>query len=502
MKKMNVTFRVIACACIIAVSYPAMLASRFLLDEESVRTGLTEKSGDRKKSEFPPYIVTNISAQLIPNVKGAVRVSWDVDPDSTDEFIVGRSVEIPDTKEKALNASSIKLLPAGAPGMMIDSNLAPGAYYYVVLSKEKARNRDVEIYPDVNYTSSPVIVEKEAPPEQVRMFPPQVTLLHGHIINQTQIDLSWKAVDEPGIVYTVYRSGERLGSPEAIRKAERIAVITEKRESYVDKSITTSGMYFYAVTTKDIAGNEDLQLIPDQSYLANGLYVTFRTQAIISGLKAGLYENDRVELSWHGINAPNIEYVVYRHDKPIADVQRLAHSAPVGKVGPKMTSYIDKPTLPGIYYYAVLVRLEDATIDNTLRDGENYTVLPVEMKPAPHEPPGAEIKPPIVKKEPEKTPEIMPEAELPATPPMGVELIVKETFFKGRYAYAVKKLNNALKATDNEREAAMARLFIGRSLVEMKRYRESLPYFIMPDVKKHFPAEANFWREYAISRVR
>ena len=80
--------------------------------------------------------------------------------------------------------------------------------------------------------------------------------------------------------------------------------------------------------------------------------------------------------------------------------------------------------------------------------------------------------------------------------------MLRETFFRERYGLAVKRLRNIVSASDNEYEKAKARLFLGRSFLELGQYRESLSYFVMSDVTKYFPKESRFWREYALSRVR
>ena len=167
-------------------------------------------------------MVTRIKAQPIPDIRGAVRITWETDPSSMDDFIVGRSRVAPSTREKALAAISIKVIPAGSPGEIIDSNLPPGEYYYVVLSKDKVTAKEVDVYPDVNFTLAPVVIERAVTEAPARAFPDQVTLVHGRIINKTQVLLTWKSTSAQGIVYSVYRGGEPLKNPEAVRRAERV----------------------------------------------------------------------------------------------------------------------------------------------------------------------------------------------------------------------------------------------------------------------------------------
>ena len=91
----------------------------FLLDEVApAKEAREEKAPGEpvKRSDFPPHVVTRIKAQPIPDIRGAVRITWETDPSAMDDFIVGRSRVAPNTREKALAAISIKVIPAGSPG--------------------------------------------------------------------------------------------------------------------------------------------------------------------------------------------------------------------------------------------------------------------------------------------------------------------------------------------------------------------------------------------------
>jgi hypothetical protein len=213
----------------------------------------------------------------------------------------------------------------------------------------------------------------------------------------------------------------------------------------------------------------------------------------ISRLQVEPYEADSLKLMWNGIGPSTSEYLIYRYGKPITDTQKLALATFVDRVKADSTGYIDKNPGPGDHYYAVLVRLADASIDNTLKPGANYTLTPARVRPEMR-------KAAPVKKRPEIFPEKKEEPVFTSTDT--VDAVLKETFFRDQYAPAIKKLNNIITASDNEHEVAKAKLFIGRSLVELGRYRQSLRYFTMADVARHFPGESRFWREYAISRIR
>ncbi|OHD70144.1 MAG: hypothetical protein A2W19_04980 [Spirochaetes bacterium RBG_16_49_21] len=83
-----------------------------------------------------------------------------------------------------------------------------------------------------------------------------------------------------------------------------------------------------------------------------------------------------------------------------------------------------------------------------------------------------------------------------------VDIILKRTFFKGLFSRAVKELQNFVARSDNKREVSKARLFIARSYIEMGRYRKALDLLILPEVKKYFPNDANFWESFALSRIK
>jgi hypothetical protein len=73
-----------------------------------------------------------------------------------------------------------------------------------------------------------------------------------------------------------------------------------------------------------MAGNEDLQLIPDQSYMTRGVYVAFISEATVSELTARPHGDGAIRLTWKGVGSGSVEYLVYRYNRPITDVQRLA----------------------------------------------------------------------------------------------------------------------------------------------------------------------------------
>ena len=585
------------CIFIIIIFIHVKVYPEFLLDEEA-----EEVKEDKREIELPKDVVREIKAESITNIKGAIKISWKFHKDSDDDFIIGRSTYIPDTIEKVMKAISIKVVPAGAKPTVIDSNLPPGAYYYCILAKKKIMDKSIKLYPDFNYTTNPVIIEKEIIAPPIKTIPMQVTLIHARVFSKRMVLLTWRGIESRGIVYTIYRGNTQLDSPEKLQRAEKIALITDDRESFVDKTISKSGIYYYAVTTKNIEGNEDLHLIPDQSCISTGVYITIGDQKTVSNIQARLTDKGSIKISWIGLDSGISEYLLYRYHKPISDDERLALSTFVDRINIGETSYIDHYPGFGNHYYAILTKMGDGTINTKLIKGNNFISAPIsttsigkpiQIKAISTEAKANKVKimwrfmgnqgnrnykivrsisriktlidvtrsfivdyvnifdksyvfdapssgkyyyaivpedlkrhrgykiiegvnttedPVIIKRRKKKSPklEIAREEEYSLNKDFyegkwkivhEVDIILQVFFFQGKYNIAIKELQDIIKSSDNEYEIAKAKYFIGRSLLEMKRYRKSIKFLLLPDVQKHFPLESKFWYEYAISKV-
>lgn len=378
--KRNKYFLLIAASMLAGILlHSGLVFPQFLSEDPGVKKKKTKTQRSEaasRKRELANYIVRNIKAARVPDVQGAIRVTWQTAPGNDDDFIVGRSRFIPFTAEKALRADSIKVVPAGADPVIIDSGLPPGEYFYVILSRDNVRDKNIQLYPDVNYTSMPVVIEQNVPSGGGGVAPELITLIHGMVINKTQVLLTWRGSELPGIIYTVYRSSESLNSPAKMRSGLRVTTITDGSESFVDKSIKKTGNYYYAVTTRDLSGNEDLQLVPDQSYSTTGLFISLG-ESVVGGLNAQLSGSRSVKLSWAGDTQLRGNYIIYRSDRAIANSEVLALSEKIGSVETNIFRYVDLNPGIGRHFYAVLTQSSQGKIDANFIEGTNYTIYPV-----------------------------------------------------------------------------------------------------------------------------
>ncbi len=596
MKKIKKITTTILVFCTCAMVIPTVQA-QFLLDDGEEQVIQPEK--EKRSKGLPPHIARGIRALPVDNVDGAVKITWDIDPESSDVFIVGRTAILPDSKETALSATSMKVVPAGADTVAIDSNLPPGQYYYVVLARKKIQSGDIELYPDVNYTSRAVVIEGKYAKRQAKSYPDQVTLIHARVINKTQVLLTWKGLNQDNIAYNIYRDVKPINTPKKIKNAKKVATVKGSMESYIDRNINDTGNYYYAITTRDMTGNEDLQLIPDQSYLATGVYVVVKGNVTVKNIKTRIQDDGIVKITWDTAGIKAQEFLLYRHEEPVKNAEMLALSDSLGAVDSKYNEYLDKNPPSGKHYYAVLTKLADGSIDTTLLKGENYNVEPVTLgKPIKitrieasktkngvsitwqyrgssrskyyklyrtEDMPSSSLKikdaylvdivnvvsgsyldtdilpgsyyyaavpedfesdadfslvegvnitaSPVQikkkvpkekirpeKKEPERVIPIPEKKYKEAT--RDLDSIIHSTFDRGYYRAAINSLQKVIDESDNEYEVARAKLFMGRSYIELKQYRKGLHYLVQNIVTEYFPEDAQFWRDYAIQRVR
>ena len=82
-----------------------------------------DKKDRKQKSKLPSYIAFNIKAEKIADLRNAIKITWEVNPHYHDDFIVGRALEVIDTKEKALKSQSVKVIKARSRNVFIDTDL-------------------------------------------------------------------------------------------------------------------------------------------------------------------------------------------------------------------------------------------------------------------------------------------------------------------------------------------------------------------------------------------
>lgn len=356
--------------------------SQFIEDDENIEINIEKKKSKENTNSgakgLPDFMAFGIKAERAKDVKNAVVISFNADPSYLKEFVVGRSNEMIDSKDRVLSAMSVKEVFGRDKNVVVDMDLKPGRYYYVVMAKEKILSRNIELFKDVNYTVIPVSIESD-PRDR---FIDNITMLQGEKAGEGKIALKWKKLDVTGILYTIYRSRGVIDTADKLAASEKAGVVVDK-DSFLDTEAVFKGAYFYAVTVKEINGKENIILKQGQNYTINAILIEDNVKAVISNL-AVKTDHLSVVLEWMsaipktGLTVS--EYVIYRSSQEIINAAVLSSSLPVGSVKADRNTYRDTNLKPGKYFYAVLVKLSDGMIDQALKRGQNFSFVPVEIK--------------------------------------------------------------------------------------------------------------------------
>jgi hypothetical protein len=450
-----------------------------------------EEPAPRKKPGDESRLARGIKAQRVEGLPSAVMITWERDPEFRDEFIVAASGNVINTMERALKARTVRIVPHGEKNVVLDLNLKPGMYFYAVIASGSLKMQAAELMEDVNFTSKPVII----PAGQEEVGTIAVTGLQARVIGDSIAIIQWEKIQGKGNIYNVYRGLGVIDSPERLRKAERIASVTDQSQ-YVDQGLA-AGTYYYAVTFRLPEREENLRLAVGENFTTDGLFLKGEKKEVdryrVHAMKAQMKDGNAV-LTWdHAGKTGDRYFKLFRSQNPVADSGEIKPEDFIDDVDITLGTYIDRGVKPGVYYYGLVPYEESAGSTKAIVPGVNVLKEPLATSVA-------EGKSPAKEPVPTEKGKIDPARTVDA-PPGAVDDIIRRTFFTGCYHQAIKELERAAAATDKEKERARALLFIGRSYVELKRYRKAISFFVDKDVVRLFPAEASFWREYATLRL-
>jgi hypothetical protein len=451
---------------IISLAGAASLYSQYLLDDEEYKKE-TEKQ-EKKENKIPDNIAYNIKATRLPDPaegKCAIQISWELRPQYTGQYVLARYNEIIDTRDKAKKAQVLQTVEAGTTNTILDTDCTPGSYYYVVISRKSITDDEYALFRDVNLTTTPVVLySKET---QFR-----VAKIKAVDAGNSNVKITWEQVKKSEILYTVYRSRNVINTPDRLREAQLVKVVPETGE-FVDDNIAVSGTYYYAVTAKVMYGSEDTVLVKDENFTSLGVPITIVDRIALKSIVARL-AGGAVEIKWDYTGAKGeTAYHLVRSNSLFKNTNERTGKETAIDVDLARKTYTDADLKPGSYYYWLQPKSLGDKGSLELAAGINITKDPVVIKTTGKKAVAGDV-----------------------------DRILKRTFFKGLYAECVKELQDLLARTDNQEEAAKARLFIGRSYIEQGQYQTALDYLILNDVKNYFPKEAEFWTEFALTRVR
>ncbi|MBN1497385.1 MAG: hypothetical protein JXA07_11485 [Spirochaetes bacterium] len=457
--------RIIPLVLLFSFTCVASLHPQFLEDEEET---------------LPEDIARNISAETPARSKDGkcvIRVSWRLDPrNAGGEYVVAKSTDMIDTADKVRSARVIATVQGAEKNMVEDADCAPGRYYYVVLSKKAILENQMTLLRDSNYTAMPAIVG--APEESL-----VVLGIRASEIDRFKVRLTWARPDRKGVYYYIYRAQEAITGAGQLEAADKLGTVSDADE-FIDEGITRPGDYYYAVTARVLSGKENRSIIPGENATIDGLAIRLSEPetrpAPAQGVELVSIDartvRDGVLVRWRVRGSGEADrYSLFRSSMPRATSAEVPGSDILAEVDLSRGNYTDPNPLPGRYYYGLFPAGTGGAEKISLVPGVSITRNPVSIR--------------------EERRIIVGEAD-------DIDRILKRTFFRARYWEAIKELRKFTKNTDNRMVRAKARLFIGRSYVELGRYRTALDYLYVPEVKKYFPKQAAFWQDFSLTRLK
>jgi len=459
------------------------LFSEYLIEEEEEEGVKEVIRVERKKSGvLPVYVAYSIKAEKVPYIEDGIRVKWSYNPKYKGDFMVGRSNQIIDSQERALTARTIRIIKANGRGMVIDTGLSPGKYYYVVVAKEKIKARDVELYRDLNFTSFPVVIDE---PE----IEATTSLINAKKIGRNRAWITWSKVKTRRTNYVIYRSSSIINTKSVLNHAQKIAVVSDK-EDFLDENVKTSGIYYYAVILDDFRGNAKYELKADENYTTSGVRLEgkpdIRPAFRVSQIKAVVSGRD-VIIKWGYSGISGSRYFrFFRSSRPLKSSTEIKEDYFLDEVDITAGSYRDKTPPRGLFYYGLIPYKDETSKETALISGKNITSA------------AKGIKTLYIKKRVHR--EQIPDKQ--DYEYSDIDSILKRTFYQGNFQSAIKELQKLIRKSDNDISIAKAKLFIGKSYIETGQHRKAVDYFVLDDVTRHFPSESRFWREFAIKHVK
>jgi hypothetical protein len=343
-------------------------------DKEDVQKAI--KSEEKKDQGLPPHIAYNIKAVKIPYMNDSIRISWNIHPDYDDQFIIGRSDEIIDTPERALASESVSIVTSKSKNIYIDQGLKPGNYYYVIISRDKIHEKDLELYREVNFTSFPVLIKQED------LEVKNITNISAKSIGSDKILVRWNRVSSKGYVYLVHRANFIIDTENKLKNAKRVGVVIDNDE-FIDENIMDKGDLYYAISIKDTKGKEIFTPVSNQSYTTRSVKFIKQLIKTVSNIETSAVDARSIRIKWKYSGEKvdtNIKgFDLYRSNEPINSPEKIDSAILAKSINRDITEYVDMVSGAGRYYYAVFVKFRDGITNISLVKDENFTTRPVVM---------------------------------------------------------------------------------------------------------------------------
>lgn len=341
---------------------------------------------------YPEDLARNVEARLVslnPKEKN-IRITWEFKfPVEDKKYTVFRSNKLLNKTIRLTTASVVGVFDSGETSI-IDKNLDSGVYYYAVIERTQVSQPTVFLFADVNYTSKPVVVElsreKRKKGKGLEDIPTitKIGVKKVKVGTNFYVEVTWKALENLNVIYTVYRSRQPIKNSRRILASEKLAELPAGSSRYLDTFFQNKGTYYYAVTPKfisGVSGKESFYLIPGDSYSTKGIQVNPAVKVpIVQSITAKMVkEGNLIQVEW---KLPDLDLVtlesykfrLYRSFRPIKSSSMAATSDIIKNFSYNDTKYVDINPLEGENFYCITTISEKGVESWDFLSGKNYTI--------------------------------------------------------------------------------------------------------------------------------
>ncbi|HQO39352.1 MAG TPA: hypothetical protein PK986_02680, partial [Spirochaetota bacterium] len=285
---------------------------------------------------------------------------------------------------------------------------------------------------------------------------------------------------------------------------------------YTDTS-PGGGKFYYAVFARYNDGTVDISFDSGTNFTHTPVMIA--TLYRVTAMETEVFQGKLI-IKWNYTgNSGNETLSIFRSARQAEDSGMLMPDSIFATENIKTGKFTTDIPDQGLYYYGLYIRDENHIVQ--FRRGINISPEPIGIKnniiaddkkeispekkdkvsePDRKEEISFDVEPEKDKlKDPQGKEKIIKKSDEPSRE---LDYIIKDIFYGEQYARAVKELNLFISATDNDYDRAKARLYLARSYIELEDFGKSVRLLNMKDVRQFFPEEAEFWSQFATSRLR
>jgi len=349
---------------------------QFVLPEEKYTT---QKDINVIRSETAGKQISGITVKREGSQKIGVRVSWKI-VENRGELAIFR-YNAPINSNLVLTDATLLGVIDGSSTSYTDNPEKSGTYYYAVLLNTEVKSGAVILVANENYsTKGYKFFSKNAhEAEPIADNNISVTNISLQKTSKNSVRVLWNYTGDNNISFNIYRSSEKMDTPEKILEKNKIGTVTQDKRSYDDLNIAAVNNVYYAISIQ-MNDKNIIKLVADQSYSTTPLQ--FSAQAVLSVSDIAIFKGANGEsiITWK--DAPDTmgyTYLIYRSEMMLNSTNDLQKASLIGEVASGVQKFSDNFSSEKSIYYAVVTKASSGETSSVFIQGANTLFTTVKM---------------------------------------------------------------------------------------------------------------------------